>query len=132
MSAYLFSLSIFLRPLGSFKWPEGSLSSTSHTPKLLPYNYVPTEWVCITFLGLFALSTCRALPTLSTDFESLIMLVIRKSHPYRTSNPFASLVAISQCSSLRHSRDRRLERSTVVESEPFHKEAIYHTVSRMQ
>jgi hypothetical protein len=60
------------------------------------------------------------------------MVVIRISPPYCTSNPFASLVAIPQCSFLRHSRARRLERSTVVESEPFHKEAIYHSVSKMQ
>jgi hypothetical protein len=123
---------IFLSTLNSFERLEGSSNSTQHAPKFLPYNYVPTEWVCITFLGLFGLSTCRAPPTLSTDFESLTMVVIRISRPYCTSNPFASLVAIPQCSFLRHSRARRLERSTVVESEPFHKEAIHHTVSKMQ
>jgi hypothetical protein len=134
MSAYLSSPSIFLSSLNSFELerPEGSFNSTDHSRKPLPYNYVPTEWVCITFLALFGLSARRAPPTLSTDFESLTMVVIRISLPYCTSNPFAPLVAIPQCSFLRHSRARRLERSTVVESEPFHKEAIYHTVSKMQ
>jgi hypothetical protein len=131
MSACLSSPSIFLSSLDSFERPEGSLNSTDHSRKELPYNYVPTEWVCITFLAVFGFSTCRSPPTLSTDFESLTMVVIRISPPYCTSNSFASLVAIPQCSFLRHSRARRLERSTVVESEPFHKEAIYHTVSKI-
>lgn len=60
------------------------------------------------------------------------MAVILTSLPYCTSNPFASLVAFPQCGFMRHSRARRLERSTVVESEPFHKEAVYHTVSEIQ
>jgi len=60
------------------------------------------------------------------------MVVIRISRPYCTSNPFASLVAIPQCSFLRRSRARRLGRSTVVEPEPFHKEAIYYTASKIQ
>ena len=64
--------------------------------------------------------------------KSLTMVVIRISLPYCTSNSFASLVVIPQCSFLWHSRARRLERSTVVESEPFYKEAIYHTVSEVQ
>lgn len=34
-----------------------SSNSTHHTPKLLPYNYVPTEWICIAFLAVFGLST---------------------------------------------------------------------------
>ncbi|KAN0125993.1 RTA1 domain containing protein [Russula decolorans] len=32
-------------------------SVNSSSPKFLPYNYVPTEWVCITFLAVFGLST---------------------------------------------------------------------------
>jgi hypothetical protein len=133
MSAYLPSPSIFPSALDSFERPEGSSNSTDpHGPKFLPYNYVPTEWVCITFLALFGFSTCKAPSTLSTDFESLTVVVIRLSTPYCTSNTFASLVAIPHCNFLRHSRALRLERSTVVESEPFHKEAIYHTVSKMQ
>jgi hypothetical protein len=28
----------------------------------LPYNYVPTEWVCIMFVALFSLSTCKPIP----------------------------------------------------------------------
>jgi hypothetical protein len=132
MSVSLSSPSTFLSAPDSFERLEGSSNSTDHSPKLLPYNYVPTEWICITFLAVFGLSTCRTPPKLSTDFESLTMVVIRISAPYCTSNPFASLVAIPQCSFLRHSRARRLERSTVVESEPFHKEAIYHTVSKVQ
>ena len=26
----------------------------------LQYNYIPTEWICITFLSLFGISTCTA------------------------------------------------------------------------
>jgi hypothetical protein len=132
MSAYLPSPSVFLSALNSFERPEGSSNSTDPSHKFLPYNYVPTEWVCITFLALFGLSTCKAPPTLSTDLESLTLVVIRLSTPYCTSNTLASLVVIPHCSPLRRSRVLRLERSTVVESEPFHKEAIYHTVSKMQ
>ena len=60
------------------------------------------------------------------------MVVIRISYPYCTSNPFAFLVAIPQCNFLWHSRARWLERPTVVESEPFYKEAIYYTVSKIR
>lgn len=120
--------------LDSFERPEGSSNSTDHSspPKFLPYNYVPTEWVCITFLALFGFSTCKAPPISPANFEPLTWVVIRFSTPYCTSNTFASLVVIPHCSSLRYSRVLRLERSTVVESQSFHKEAIYHTVSKMQ
>ena len=119
MSASLSSISIFLGTLNSLERPEGN-STAQSTPKFLPYNYDPTEWVCITFLAVFGLSTGRAPPTSSTSFESLTMTVFRISPPYCTSNPFASLVAIPQRNFLWHSRGRRLECSTLVESEPFH------------
>ena len=37
---------------------EGPSNGTSSTQLQLPYNYVPTEWLCISFLSLFVLSTC--------------------------------------------------------------------------
>lgn len=38
--------------------PQGSSNGTQND---LAFGYVPTEWVCITFLSLFGISTCRSL-----------------------------------------------------------------------
>jgi hypothetical protein len=62
MSAYFSSPSSWtsLTQLRNFVRLQGSSNSTDNSQQL-QYNYIPTEWVCITFLALFGVSTCRSL-----------------------------------------------------------------------
>jgi hypothetical protein len=50
----------------NFERPQGSSNSTDNGQQLW-YNYVPTEWICIIFLVLFGVSTCRVRSASSTD-----------------------------------------------------------------
>ena len=40
-------------------YPHALQGKESTNKDDLPYNYVPTEWVCITFVALFSLSTSK-------------------------------------------------------------------------
>jgi hypothetical protein len=61
MSAYFSSPSSWtsLTQFRNFERPQGSSNSTDNSHRRLQYNYVPTEWICITFLVLFGASTGR-------------------------------------------------------------------------
>jgi hypothetical protein len=62
-----------------------SSGKESTDPNHLPYNYVPTEWVCIMFVGLFALFTSKPVPEgtlffLSTQQGSLTTMFMTVVH----------------------------------------------------
>ena len=121
-----------LTQLRNFERPLGSFNSTDNGQQLY-YNYIPTQWVCITFLTLFGVSTCKV-PSASSTYRRSQQSLFGQSFPPRTSDPFTFLVAISQCNFMWRSRTHRLERSTMVESRPVHRhsDTLYHSVSKLR
>jgi hypothetical protein len=53
---------------------QGSSNSTIDTSQQLQYNYVPTEWVAITFISLFGISTCMSAPFVSNGSLLIVEL----------------------------------------------------------
>jgi hypothetical protein len=67
---YVFPLSSFMRDAQLIlEHPEGSTNTTDVQSDLV-YNYVPTQWVAITFLSLYAITTCKALSSVRSRSTS--------------------------------------------------------------
>ena len=100
-----------------------------------PYNYIPTEWICILFVSLFGLSTCKAF------FFSLFFFFdfsfvdesfwrnIGISHPCLPSCPLSPLVVAPHCHLLRPGWVSRMERKIVVVAESTPSNALFDPVS---
>jgi hypothetical protein len=97
----------------------------------LLYNYVPTEWVCITFVVLFSLSTGKLLSDLHFSCGARPLhcaFLFRYSHACRASDPFPLMVAIPDRCCLRNYRNNRVEWPIVVQQEPLPAHAVPYAV----
>lgn len=107
-------------------------ANSTYNPDLDPlhlYGYIPTEWVCITILTLFSVTTGQLFfqPFLFASISNLVWF----SYPCCGSGPYqaAAMVATPYDSDVWCGRNNRMGRATDGQQESSEPQCVFATVS---